>query len=145
MSVPHAGELEGPVSVRGALDVLGADRIQHGVRAVEDPELVRRLADVQVCLDVCPTSNVMLSVVPDLRSHPLPDLFAAGVPCSINADDPLLFGTGLLDEYELARRELGFDDADLARIATTSIDASGAPPDVKRRTRSRIGAWLARA
>jgi adenosine deaminase len=144
LSVPHAGELEGADSVQGALDTLRADRIQHGVRAIEDPDLVRRLADRQVCLDVCPTSNVMLAVVPDIAAHALPALVAAGIPCSINADDPLLFKTGLLDEYELARREFGFDDGALARIATTSIDASGAPTDVKQRTRAGIAEWLAR-
>lgn len=142
LSVPHAGELEGPVSVRGALDALGADRVQHGVRAIEDPELVRRLADSAVCLDVCPTSNVLLSVVPDLASHPLPALLAAGVKCSLNADDPLLFGPNLLAEYEISRTDLGLDDATLAHIATCSIDASAAPAAVKQRTRAGIAIWL---
>jgi adenosine deaminase len=143
LSVPHAGELEGPSSVRGALDALGADRVQHGVRAVEDPGLVRRLADSDVCLDVCPTSNVLLGVVPDLGSHPLPALLASGVRCSLNADDPLLFGPNLLEEYELVRTKLGFDDNALARIARCSIDASGAPAAVKDRARAKIAAWLA--
>lgn len=75
---PHAGEMAGPESVRGALDGLGAQRIQHGVRAVEDPRLVERLAHDGVCLDVCPTSNVMLGVVPSLVAHPLADLLKAG-------------------------------------------------------------------
>lgn len=143
MSIPHAGELDGPASVRGALDALGADRVQHGVRAIEDPELVRRLADSPVCLDVCPTSNVLLSVVPDIASHPLPALLAAGVRCSLNADDPLLFGPNLLAEYELARTSLELDDATLAHIATCSVDASGAPADLKQRARAGIAAWLA--
>ena len=142
LSVPHAGELDGPASVRGALDALGADRVQHGVRAIEDPELVRRLADSPVCLDVCPTSNVLLSVVPDIASHPLPALLAAGVRCSLNADDPLLFGPNLLAEYELARDELGLDDATLAHVATCSIDASAAPAAVKQRSRAGIAIWL---
>ena len=129
LRVPHAGELEGPESVRGALDTLGADRIQHGVRAIEDPELVKRLADSPVCLDVCPTSNMMLAVVPDMRSHPLPALLDAGVRCSLNSDDPLLFGPNLLEEYELVRSTFAFDDATLAHIATCSIDASGAPAE----------------
>src|SRR4051812_11294358 len=136
LSVPHAGELEGPESVRGALDALGADRLQHGVRAIEDPELVRRLADSPVCLDVCPTSNVLLAVVPDLDVHPLPALLAAGVRCSLNADDPLLFGPNLLAEYEIVRGRLGLDDATLAHVATCSIDAAAAPADVKRATRA---------
>jgi adenosine deaminase len=145
LCVPHAGELEGPDSVRGALDALSADRLQHGVRAIEDPELVRRLADSPVCLDVCPTSNVLLSVVPDIAAHPLPALLEAGVRCSLNADDPLLFGPNLLEEYELVRAELGLDDATLAHVATCSIDASGAPADLKQRTRAGIAAWLAGA
>ena len=91
LSTPHAGELCGPESVIGALDALGADRIQHGVRAIEDPALVARLADQGVCLDVCPTSNLALSVVDRLEDHPLAALLAAGVRCSVNADDPLLF------------------------------------------------------
>jgi adenosine deaminase len=140
---PHAGELTGAESVVGALDALGADRIQHGIRAIEDPELVRRLADSSVCLDVCPTSNVALSVVPDLASHPLPALLDAGVRCSVNADDPLLFGPGLLDEYELCRDQLGFDDARMAAIARHSIEASAAPDDIRRRSLAGIDAWLA--
>jgi adenosine deaminase len=143
--VPHAGELVGPASVRGALDALGADRIQHGVRAIEDPALVRRLADSPVCLDVCPTSNLMLAVVPDMQSHPLPALLAAGVRCSLNSDDPLLFGPNLLEEYELVRSAFSFDDATLAHIATCSIDASGAPAEIKQRSRAGIAAWLAAA
>jgi adenosine deaminase len=142
-SVPHAGELAGPASVIGALDSLGADRIQHGVRAVEDPDLVRRLAESPVCLDVCPTSNVQLSVVPSLDAHPLPELLDAGVRCSVNADDPLLFGPGLLDEYRLCRDQLGLDDARLAHVARCSLEASGAPEDLKRRARAGVDAWLA--
>jgi adenosine deaminase len=143
LSTPHAGELAGPDSIRGALDTLGPDRIQHGVRAVEDPSLVKRLADSGVCLDVCPTSNVMLSVVPSIQEHPLPLLIESGVRCSINGDDPLLFGPGLLEEYVLCREAFGFDDATLAAIARTSIEASGAPDDVKAAGLAGIDAWLA--
>lgn len=138
---PHAGELAGPASVAAALDELGADRIGHGVRAVEDPALVERLARAGTCLDVCPTSNVRLGVVPDLAHHPLPALLAAGVPCSINADDPLLFGCSLLGEYERGRHDLGLDDATLADVAATSIRASAAPADVVERARRDIEAW----
>jgi len=143
LSVPHAGELAGPESVVGALDALGADRVQHGVRAVEDPELVRRLADSPVCLDVCPSSNVMLSVVPSVEAHPLAALVEAGVRCSLNSDDPLLFGPNLLDEYELVRSRLGLDDATLADIARASLDASGAPDDLKASAHSAIDSWYA--
>lgn len=143
ISAPHAGELAGADSVRGALDVLQARRIGHGVRAIEDPELVRRLADTGVCLDVCPTSNVMLSVVDSLAEHPLPRLLAAGVRCSINGDDPLLFGPGLLAEYEVARAELGLDDERLALVARCSIEASGAPEALVDAAKTGIDAWLA--
>ncbi|MDQ1509464.1 MAG: adenosine deaminase, partial [Actinomycetota bacterium] len=142
LSVPHAGELAGPESVIGALDALGADRIEHGVRAIEDPALVRRLADSDVCLDVCPTSNVLLSVVPSIEDHPLPALLDAGVRCSLNADDPLLFGPNLLEEYEVVRARLGLDDEALAGIARTSLEASGAPDLIKARARSAIDAWM---
>jgi adenosine deaminase len=145
MSVPHAGEHAGPASVLGALDALGADRIEHGVRAVEDPELVRRIAAEGVCLDVCPTSNVMLSVVPDLASHPLAQLIEAGVRCSLNGDDPLLFGPGLLDEYQLARDSLGLDDAAIGWLARCSIEDSGADPAVKATGVAGVEAWLADA
>ena len=110
----HAGELLGAESIVDALDKLGAQRIQHGVRAVEDPELVRRLAAEGIVLDVCPTSNVELWVVPEIGAHPLPALLEAGVRCSINGDDPLLFGPGLLEEYETARTALKLTDDQLA-------------------------------
>jgi adenosine deaminase len=145
IAAPHAGEHRGPESVRGALDSLGASRIQHGVRAIEDDGLVTRLADEGICLDVCPTSNVALSVVPDLGSHPLGLLLDRGVACSINADDPLLFGVGLLDEYALCRATLGLDDAALAGCARSSVTHSGAPPELKVRAGRAIDGWTAGA
>ncbi len=145
IAAPHAGEHRGPEAVSTALDVLGADRIQHGVRAIEDDALVERLADQPVCLDVCPTSNVALSVVPDLADHPLPTLLARGVACTINADDPLLFGVDLLHEYEVARDVLHLDAAALALCARTSIEHSGAPTALKTKTGHSIDAWLTRA
>jgi adenosine deaminase len=143
LCTPHAGELAGADQVAFALDELQVDRIEHGVRAIEDPALVARLADAGTCLDVCLTSNVMLSVVDDIADHPLPQLLAAGVRCSINTDDSLLFGPGLLAEYELARDTFGLDDAALAAIARTSIEASGAPDGLKRDALAGVGAWLA--
>lgn len=142
LAAPHAGELAGPASVRGAIDTLGAHRVQHGVRAVEDPELVRRLAGEGVALDVCPTSNVLLSVVPSLDRHPLPALLDAGVRCSVNADDPLLFGRGLLAEYQLCRDALGLGDDRLAAVARTSVETSGAPESLRRDAVAAIEAWL---
>jgi adenosine deaminase len=142
LSVPHAGEHGGPASVRGAIEALGADRIQHGVRVVEDRALVDRLASDGICLDVCPTSNVALGVVGTLEAHPLPALVAAGVPCSVNADDPLLFGVGLLDEYETCRERLGLDDAVLAACARSSLEHSAAPPELRAGGARAIDAWL---
>jgi aminodeoxyfutalosine deaminase len=101
-SVPHAGEADGPASVRGALDVLRADRIRHGIRAAEDPGLLRDLADRGVVLDVCLTSNLRTGVVRALADHPLPGLLAAGVRCTINTDDPAMFGTDLGSEHATA-------------------------------------------
>ena len=101
-SVPHAGEHAGPGSIRGALDALGARRIRHGIRAIEDPTLVQELADRRIVLDVCPISNVCTRAVPSLDEHPLPNLVAAGVVCSISTDDPAMFGTDLTKEYTTA-------------------------------------------
>lgn len=103
-SVPHAGEVAGPSSIRGALDALGADRIRHGIRAVEDPGLLRELADRGTVCDVCPISNLRTGAVASLESHPLPRMLAAGVRSSISTDDPAMFGTDLSADYEAARR-----------------------------------------
>jgi aminodeoxyfutalosine deaminase len=103
-SVPHAGEVAGSQSVRSCLDALRADRIRHGIRAVEDPGLVRELADRGIVLDVCPISNVRTGAVASLAQHPLPKLVAAGVTCSVSTDDPAMFGTDLSTEYETAAR-----------------------------------------
>jgi adenosine deaminase len=136
LSTPHAGEIalapgQGPASVAGAIDISGADRIAHGVLAVTDAELVARLASEQICLDICPTSNVLLSAFPSIAEHPLPDLLAAGVPCSLGSDDPLLFGPGLLEEYELYRAERGLDDHQFARLTKASFAHSGAPTQLR--------------
>jgi len=142
ISAPHAGELAGPASVRAALDALGAQRIAHGVRAVEDAALLARLAAEGVVLDVCPTSNVALGVVESLSAHPLPKLLHAGVRCTLNADDPLLFGPGLLEEYATARRTLALTDHQLAAVARTSIESSGAPRTLVEKAITLIGDWL---
>lgn len=101
-SVPHAGEAAGPASVRGALDSLRADRIRHGIRAPEDPGLLRELVARGVVLDVCPISNLRTGVVSSLAEHPLPELAAAGVACSVSTDDPAMFGTDLAADYAAA-------------------------------------------
>lgn len=101
-SVPHAGEVAGPGSVRGALEALGADRLRHGIRANEDAGLVREIAGRGVVLDVCPLSNLRTGAVASLADHPLPQLVAAGVRCSISTDDPAMFDTDLTRDYEAA-------------------------------------------
>jgi aminodeoxyfutalosine deaminase len=103
-SVPHAGEVAGSASIRGALHALRADRIRHGIRAAGDPGLLRELADSGVVLDVCPVSNVRTGAVAALAEHPLPALVAAGVPCSVSTDDPAMFDTDLGTEYRAAAR-----------------------------------------
>ena len=140
--VPHAGELVGPRSVIASLDLLHASRIGHGVRSVEDPYLVKRLADEGVTLEVCPSSNVALGVEPDLGAVPVRTLFEAGVPVALAADDPLLFGRRLLRQYEIARDVHGFTPPELADLARMSILGSAAPPDVRARLLTGIDAWL---
>lgn len=135
--VPHAGELAGPEEVRAALE-LGVDRIQHGVRAVEDPRVLELLAERGTCLDVCPTSNVILGVAPSLEEHPLPRLLEAGVRCSIGADDPLLFGVDVVDEYVNAQERMGIDEARLVGCARASIESSFAPEPLKREALARL-------
>ena len=113
----HAGEFGGPEKIYEALDLLGSRRIQHGVRSVEDPVLVERLASEGVVLDVCPLSNEKLKVVTTLEEHPIRSLVEAGVVCTINTDDPLCFANDLLDEYRALALRLGFTKAELAQLA----------------------------
>lgn len=136
--VPHSGELAGPEEVRSALR-LGVDRIQHGVRAVEDPRLVDELAAAGACLDICPTSNVILGVSPSLEQHPLPVLLDSGVRCTLAADDPVLFGVDVVDEYVQAHVRMGIPEARLVDCARTSIEASFAPDQVKQDALARLG------
>jgi aminodeoxyfutalosine deaminase len=107
-SVPHAGEVAGPASIRGAIDVLHADRIRHGIRAVEDRALVEELAQRRIVLDVTPISNLRTGACASLAEHPLPELVAAGIPCTVSTDDPEMFDTDLTREYQAAL-SLGID------------------------------------
>jgi adenosine deaminase len=143
LAAPHGGELLGPESVRGCLDDLRADRIGHGVGAAGDPALVRRLADEQITLEVCPASNVALGVATTAADVPLLRLLDAGVPVALGADDPLLFGSRLTAQYELARNVFGITDDGLADLARMSIRGSVAPEEVKARLIRGIDAWLA--
>jgi adenosine deaminase len=104
--VPHAGETDGPASVWACLE-LGADRIGHGIRSVDDPELMRRLRDDNIPLEVCITSNVYTGATSSLDAHPVRRLYDAGVPITINTDDPALFATSLENEYAIARDRFG--------------------------------------
>jgi adenosine deaminase len=124
----HAGEGAGPESVRGALDLYGSARIGHGTRSVEDPALVRRLARERVTLEVCPTSNVALGVVPSVATHPVRALLAAGVPVAVSSDDPTLFATDVVREHEVLHAEAGVPLATLGRCAAASFDAAFLPP-----------------
>ncbi|MFG3152972.1 adenosine deaminase [Streptomyces sp. NPDC048219] len=142
LSAPHGGELTGPASVRDCLDDLEADRIGHGVRAAEDPRLLKRLADRQVTCEVCPASNVALGVYEKPEDVPLRTLFEAGVPMALGADDPLLFGSRLAAQYEIARHSHGFTDAELAELARQSVRGSAAPRGVQEGLLAGIDAWL---
>jgi adenosine deaminase len=140
--VPHSGELLGAASVTATLDRLRPDRIGHGVRAVEDPEVVKRIAAAGITLEVCPSSNVALGVAPDAASVPVRTLFEAGVPVALGADDPLLFGRRLVKQYEIARDVHEFTSHELADLARMSVLGSAAPDSVRTRLLAAIDAWL---
>ncbi|MFJ3837085.1 adenosine deaminase [Streptomyces sp. NPDC054904] len=142
LAAPHGGELGGPSSVRDCLDDLHAARIGHGVRAAEDPRLLKRLADRQITCEVCPASNVALGVYQRPEDVPLRTLFEAGVPMALGADDPLLFGSRLAAQYEFARLHHGFTDAELAELARQSVRGSAAPDDVQAKLLDGIDHWL---
>ncbi|MBZ7923837.1 adenosine deaminase [Ensifer adhaerens] len=134
----HAGELSGAFSVRDALDHVRPSRISHGVRAIEDMELVRRLADTGVVLEVCPGSNISLQVFPDFASHPLRALHAAGVRVTLNSDDPPFFHTSLAQEYDIASAVMGFTDAEINGMTRTAIEAAFVDEPTRQRLLARI-------
>lgn len=141
-SCAHAGESSGPEGVRDAVELLGVERVDHGIRAVEDAQLVATLARGGIPLDVCPTSNVRLGVVASLDTHPIEALRASGVRVSVNTDDPLLFGTSVVAEYDNCAAAFSWDGTVLGAIARTSIDASFATPERKRQLLSELDAFL---
>lgn len=138
----HAGETLGPESIWETLDVTGAYRIGHGVRAVEDPSLVEALREREIVLEVCPTSNVCLGVFPDLASHSIQRLREAGVKVTLNSDDPPMFGTSLTEEWIRCSELFGWTLDDARQLYLEAADAAFLPEEAKRRLR---GAWLSAA
>ena len=143
MLTPHGGELLGPESVRSCLDDLRAHRIGHGVAAASDRDLTKRLAGSRITCEVCPASNVALGVAARPADVPLRVLLDDGVQVALGADDPLLFGSRLTAQYEIARHAHGFTDAELAELARISVRGSTAPPAVAAGLLAGIDRWLA--
>ena len=135
-TISHAGE-HGPAwEVRHAVERFGAERIQHGIGVMQDSAVVQLLLDEGIACDVCPGSNLALAAVPSLDVHPLPQMLDAGITVTLGSDDPPLFATDLLAEYEHAARLAGLDEDGLAELATNSLVESFAPTD-------QVEAWLA--
>jgi adenosine deaminase len=141
--VHHAGEDAGPDSILEALDLGHAARIGHGIRCLESPELVARLRDERVPLEVCPSSNVGLGLVPSWPEHPLPRLVEAGLAVTVNTDVPTSVGTDLVTEYERIRQVFGYDDEALAALVRAGVDASFATDAAKAALHAGIDHWLA--
>ncbi|PWE56141.1 adenosine deaminase [Metarhizobium album] len=129
----HAGEVCGAFSVTDALDLVRPARIGHGVRAIEDADLVKRLADLGTVLEVCPGSNIALGVFPDFQAHPLRALRDAGVKVTINSDDPPFFHTSLAREYEIAADIMGFSDAEIDAMTRTAVEAAFVDEETRAR------------
>jgi adenosine deaminase len=141
-SVPHGGELLGPGHVTEVLDALQPDRLGHGVRAGEDARVLDRIVSEDVSLEVCPASNVSLGVYADDAQVPLRTLVDAGARVALGADDPLLFRSRLVAQYESARDVHGFSDAELADLARSSVRASLAAESTQRRLLAQVDRWL---
>ena len=140
-SVPHAGETTGPETVWDAVRLLGAERIGHGTSSAADPELLAHLAEAGIVLEVCPTSNIATRAVATMDEHPLRTFVEAGVPVTINSDDPPMFGTTLNGEYAVAADLLGLDEGGVADLARSAVRASFAPADVQARILGEIDAY----
>jgi adenosine deaminase len=143
--VPHAGEMVGPESIWGALRELAADRIGHGVRCLEDPALVAELRRRQVPLEVCPTSNACLGVVPGLAGHPLPRLLAEGLYVTLNSDDPAMFNTTLTGEYLAAAATFHLGPDALQELVQNGVRAALLPPAQRRDLEQRCAAQFVQA
>jgi len=144
-SLPHAGETTGPQTVWDALTVLGAERIGHGTSSVQDPGLLAHLAEHQVPLEVCPTSNIATRAVERLEDHPLRQMYDAGVLVTVNSDDPPMFGTTLNREYEIAADLLDLDEHGIAALAKNAVRASYLSEEGKRRLADEIDAYTTKA
>ncbi len=144
-SVPHAGETTGPQTIWDALRDLGAERIGHGIAAAQDPELMAHLAEHQIALEVCPTSNLRTRAVATIDEHPLARLVEAGVPVTINSDDPPMFGTTLEEEYAVAARLLTLDRAGVADLSKAAVTASFLPAADKQQLLTEIDSYTATA
>ena len=146
-SVPHAGETTGPDTVWDALTHLRAERIGHGTSAAQDPELLAHLAEHRIPLEVCPTSNIATRAVATLDEHPIKHFVAAGVPVTVNSDDPPMFGTDLNSEYAVAARLLDLDERGIADLAKNAVEASFLDPAGKAKIVAEIDTytrtWLA--
>ena len=143
MLVPHGGELRGPDHVALVLDTVRPTRLGHGVRSAESADVLARVVDSGVALEVCPTSNVALGVYPSLGGVPLPTLIGAGARIALGADDPVLFGARLNDQYEAMRSAHALPDSALAELARSSFLASAAPAHVRADAERDIEAWMA--
>jgi adenosine deaminase len=134
----HAGEFGGPERVREAIEELGVRRVQHGVRASEDPAVMALAAERDVTFDVCPISNVRLRVAPSIREHPLRRLRAAGIRCTVSTDDPLCFGNSIEDEYRVLAEEGGFSRRELADLARAGWTVASVPAAARERALAEI-------
>ena len=138
----HAGETSGAESIREAITVGHAERLGHGIRVLDDPELVALVRDRGIPLEVCPSSNVTLGLAESFAAHPLPRLRDAGLRVTLNTDIPMIAGTSLAEEYARVRAAFGFDDEALAGLSRATVDASFAPGGLKERLRRETDAWL---
>ncbi|MFN7025250.1 MAG: adenosine deaminase [Pseudorhizobium sp.] len=134
----HAGEVCGAFSVSDALDLVRPSRIGHGVRAIEDRDVVARLVELGTVLEVCPGSNIALKVYPEFDHHPLRQLKEAGVRVCINSDDPPFFHTSLDREYEIASSAMGFSEVEIGEMTRTAIEAAFVEEDVRARLLARL-------
>lgn len=134
----HAGEFEGPESIRAALDHLHVERLGHGVRAIEDPALVARLVLEKIPLELCPGSNVALGVYPNLAAHPVAQLRDAGCVLTVSTDDPPFFHTTMADEYASLAAIHGFEERDFAKLARAALDAAFVEPELRGKLAARL-------